>query len=84
MEISVGEKADDPVFCITDLLPHLGADQMQKTMSKAITGEGLNILIGSKPFEGEKGKDSIKLGILAILNKTYGITEEDLCDFIRA
>lgn len=77
VEITVGEKAEDPVFCITDLLPHLGADQMSKTMSKAITGEGLNILIGSKPYEGESGKDSIKLAVLSILNDTYGITEED-------
>ncbi|MBR5527758.1 MAG: aminopeptidase [Clostridia bacterium] len=77
IDICVGEKADDPVFCITDLLPHLAADQYAKTLGKAITGEGLNVLIGSTPFEGEKGKDSIKLNVLSILNKTYGIIEED-------
>lgn len=77
VELSVGEKESDPVFCITDLLPHLGADQMAKPMSKAITGEGLNILVGSKPFEGEEIKDAVKLNVLALLNRLYGIKEED-------
>ena len=77
VEVNIGEKPSDPVFCITDLLPHLGADQMTKPMNKAISGEGLNILIGSKPYENEKGKDAIKLNVLAHLNKLYGITEED-------
>ena len=77
IDVTVGEKNDDPVFCITDLLPHLGADQMSKTMAKAISGESLNILIGSKPYPDEKIKDSIKLNILSILNKNYGIVEED-------
>lgn len=75
--LSIGEKEDDPVFYITDLLPHLGADQMAKPMSKAITGENLNILIGSTPFEGEDCTDAIKLNVLSILNEQYGIDEED-------
>lgn len=77
LDLCIGEKADDPVFYITDLLPHLGKDQMANTGGKLIKGEGLNILVGSKPFHGEKAKDSIKLNILSILNKEYGIVEED-------
>ncbi len=77
VDICIGEKESDPVFCITDLLPHLGADQMSKTASKLFSGENLNILIGSKPFGGEKQKDAIKLNILSMLNKEYGIVEED-------
>lgn len=77
INICIGEKADEPVFCITDLLPHLGKDQMAKTMSAAFTGEGLNILIGSRPYDDEKVSDKIKLNILNILNETYGIDEAD-------
>lgn len=77
IELALGEKEDDPIFCITDLLPHLGGDQMAKPMSKAITGEGLNILVGSTPFEGEEIADAIKLNTLALLHDAYGIDEED-------
>jgi len=65
------------VFYITDLLPHLGKDQMAKTMATAFTGEGLNILIGSRPFDDEKIAEKIKLNILNVLNETYGIDEAD-------
>lgn len=51
VEINVGEEPGDPQFCVTDLLPHLSADQMQKTLAKAIEGENLNILIGSRPLD---------------------------------
>ncbi len=79
VEVSVGDKQDDPVFVITDLLPHLGKDQMSKKATEVIPGEGLNILCGSRPIDGadEKDNDAIKLNIIAILNKKYGITEED-------
>ncbi len=77
VDVCIGEKESDPVFCITDLLPHLGADQMAKTAGKLFTGENLNILVGSKNYPDDKGKDAIKLNILSILNKTYGIVEED-------
>ena len=77
VEIVIGEKDDDPVFNITDLLPHLAREQMQKKMSEAITGEGLNLLLGSIPYKDEKVKDKVKLNILNILNKRYGIVEED-------
>ena len=77
VEIVVGEDEDDPVFSITDLLPHLAREQMQKKMSEAVTGEGLNLLLGSLPFNDEKVKEKVKLNILSILNKRYGIVEED-------
>ncbi len=76
VKISIGNHPNDPVFTITDLLPHLGKDQMQKTMLEGVPGENLNILIGSKPIDGE-GEDLIKLNILKILNEQYGIVEED-------
>lgn len=77
VEITVGEEESDPVFTITDLLPHLAREQMQKKMSEAISGEGLNLLLGSMPYKDEKVKDKVKLNILSILNKKYGIVEED-------
>ncbi len=77
VEIVIGEQDDDPVFNITDLLPHLAREQMQKKMSEAVTGEGLNLLLGSIPYKDEKVKDKVKLNILDILNKRYGIVEED-------
>jgi aspartyl aminopeptidase len=77
VEVSIGEEDTDPVFTITDLLPHLAQDQMQKKANQVITGEGLNVLIGSRPYEDKKVKDKIKLNILKILNDKYGIIEED-------
>lgn len=77
VEIVIGEQDDDPVFNITDLLPHLAKEQMQKKMSEAVSGEGLNLLLGSVPYKDEKVKDKVKLNILDILNKRYGIVEED-------
>jgi aspartyl aminopeptidase len=77
VNVCIGEDSRDPVFTITDLLPHLAQDQMSKKMSEAITGEGLNLLIGSIPYNDEKVKESVKLNILNILNEKYGIIEED-------
>jgi aspartyl aminopeptidase len=77
VEIVVGESDDDPVFHISDLLPHLAREQMQKKMSEAVTGEGLNLLLGSIPYKDDKVKEKVKLNILNILNKRYGIVEED-------
>lgn len=76
VDISIGDEEGDPVFCITDLLPHLSAKQKQKTMSEGIEGEDLNLLIGSIPDEGEKD-NKIKLNILKLLNSKYKIVEED-------
>ncbi|TYQ18327.1 UNVERIFIED_CONTAM: aspartyl aminopeptidase [Acetivibrio alkalicellulosi] len=77
VEVEIGEDEKDTVFTITDLLPHLAQEQMQKKMSEGITGEGLNILFGSMPFNDEKVSDKVKLNILNLLNQKYGIVEED-------
>lgn len=76
VDINIGADAGDPQFIITDLLPHLGADQSKKTLGEAFTGESLNILIGSIP-DGDEGSDRVKYALLKILNEKYGITEED-------
>ena len=76
VEITLGREKDEPKFVITDLLPHLAADQMKKTMAEGITGEGLNILIGSAPY-ADDGKDRVKLAVMSLLNDLYGVTEED-------
>ena len=77
VDICIGEDERDPVFTITDLLPHLAKDQMQKKAGEVITGEGLNVLTGSIPFKDEKAKDKVKLNILSILNEKYGVVEQD-------
>jgi aspartyl aminopeptidase len=77
IQIAVGEQKDDPVFMITDLLPHLGKDQDKKILSEAFSGESLNIIIGSQPTGGEKDEDRVKLTVMTLLNEKYGITEED-------
>ena len=77
VEIKIGEEENDPVFCISDLLPHLGENQMKKNAREFIEGESLNIIVGSKPFKKTKEADMVKLNILNILNKKYGITERD-------
>ena len=76
VKVVIGREPDEPKFVITDLLPHLAQDQMKKTMAEGITGEGLNILIGSTPY-ADDGKDRVKLAVMSILNDLYGITEED-------
>ena len=76
VDVCIGREPEDPKFVITDLLPHLAQDQMKKTMAEGITGEGLNLLIGSAPYADE-GKDRVKLAVLSLLNDAYGITEED-------
>ena len=76
VNVVIGREPGEPKFVITDLLPHLAADQMKKTMSEGFTGEGLNILIGSAPYADE-GNDRVKLAVMSILNDMYGITEED-------
>lgn len=78
IDICIGEDSTDPIFTITDLLPHLAQDQMQKKLKDGIDGEDLKLLVGSIPFGNEKGTDLVKLNILNILNQKYGITEADL------
>lgn len=74
--INLGEKEEEPIFTIPDLLPHLGRLQGEKKLNEAIDGEDLNILVGSIPYD-EKAKEQVKLNILNILNQKYNITEED-------
>ena len=76
LDVSIGREPEEPKFVITDLLPHLAADQMKKTMKDGITGEGMQILIGSVPYADE-GKDRVKLAVLSILKDMYDICEED-------
>ena len=78
IEINIGEDESDPIFTITDLLPHLAQDQMEKKLKNSIDGEDLQLLVGSIPYNDEKVSEKVKLNILDILNKKYGITEEDL------
>ncbi len=79
VDIIIGEKQGDPVFVIPDLLPHLAAKQMKKTAEEVIEGEALAVLAGNTPSRRKNGsKKRFKLGLLEILNKKYGITEEDL------
>lgn len=78
LNIILGESEDEPCFCITDLLPHLAKEQMNKTMIKGFTGEDLNILIGSRPFRNDEGSELVKLNIMKLLNQKYGIIESDL------
>lgn len=81
VDVVVGEKDTDPVMVITDLLPHLGAKQMEQKASLVITGENLDILIGNRPMEkgedGEEVKEAVKANILRILKDTYDMEEED-------
>ncbi|MDE7137626.1 MAG: hypothetical protein K2O29_04110 [Ruminococcus sp.] len=75
--VNIGEDENDPVFCVTDLLPHLATEQMTRTLSKAITGEQLNLIIGSRPFRDDEASEAVKLNIMNILFEKYGITESD-------
>lgn len=75
--LSVGERPEDPVFCVTDLLPHLGKDQAGKKLEDAVTGENLNVLLGSVPVKDKDAKQAVKTHLLNLLNDRYGIDEAD-------
>ena len=77
VQITVGEDPADPIFCVTDLLPHLAQEQVKRPLAQGIKGEELNLLIGSRPFRSDEGSDLVKLRIMQILNEKYGITEAD-------
>lgn len=81
INICIGEEAGDPVFCISDLLPHLAAKQNERKLSDGIRGEELNIIVGSVPYADDDVKEPVKLLALKLLNEKYGITEQD---FFRA
>lgn len=75
--VNIGEDEADPVFCVTDLLPHLATEQMTRPSTKLIRGEELNLLIGSIPFREDETSEAVKLNIMNILFNKYGITEDD-------
>ncbi len=93
VEVNIGDDPADPVFCVTDLLPHLGSQQMDKKGSKVVEGEDLDVLVGNRPLaatdadeaddsagkaEGDKAsKDPVRAYVLALLSDKYGIAEED-------
>ena len=77
VNVCIGEDPSDPVIYINDLLPHLAKDQSAKPLGSAIPAEGLNLLMGSRPYPGLEGGNAIRLNVLALLNEKYGITEED-------
>lgn len=77
LEVIIGEDPADPIFCVTDLLPHLAADQMKLTMNEGIKGENLNILVGCMPFKDDKASEKVKLNIASLLFQKYGIVESD-------
>ena len=76
VNVVIGEDPADPVLMISDLLIHLSADQMQKTLAKGIEGEQLNVILGTEPLEGE-GSDLVKLNVMKLLNEKYGMIEAD-------
>lgn len=76
VKVAIGEKDDDPVFFVSDLLIHLAQDQMEKKANKVIEGENLDIMFGSRPLEGEE-KDAVKANVLKLLKEEYGVEEDD-------
>ena len=78
--INIGEKEEDPVFFISDLLVHLAAEQLEKKASKVIEGEALDIIIGNRPLQEEKDdakKEKVQAFTLKLLEEQYGIEEKD-------
>ena len=75
--LNIGEDENDPIFTITDLLPHLASEQMKKTLSNGVAGEDLDLLVGSIPYNDDSISEKVKLNTLKILNEKYGITEAD-------
>ena len=75
--ICIGEKEDDPIFTISDLLPHLAQDQMQRKPAELVQGEELNALVGSIPYDSDDISERVKFNILKMLNEKYGIKEVD-------
>ena len=68
VDVKLGEDEGDPVFCVTDLLPHLANEQMKRTLNEGIKGEELNILVGSRPFKDDKASELCKLNILSLIH----------------
>ena len=77
VRVSIGNGEGDPLFTIDDLLPHLGSGQANKTVAEFVPAENLNILVGSRPLADDDGADRVKIAVLELLNRKYGIVEED-------
>jgi len=77
VKVCIGEDANDPVFCVTDLLPHLAREQMKRTLNEGLRGEELNVLIGCHPFRDDKASEKVKLNLIRLLNEKYGMVEAD-------
>ena len=77
VDVKLGEAKDEPKFCITDILPHLGNEQMERKANEIVKGEELNVVIGSRPFKDDDESERIKLNILSLLYEKYGIVEKD-------
>lgn len=77
VDVKIGEEAGEPKFCITDILPHLGGEQMARKANEIVKGEELNVLIGSRPFKDDDESERVKLNLLSILYEKYGIVERD-------
>ena len=75
--LNIGEDENDPIFTITDLLPHLAAEQMKKSLSNGVEGEDLDLLVGSIPYNDDSVSEKVKLNTLKLLYDKYGITEAD-------
>ena len=75
--VNIGADANDPKLVITDLLPHLGAEQSKKPLGSAVPAESLNLLLGSRPIGEEEDSGRVKLAVMKLLNEKYGITEDD-------
>lgn len=75
--VNIGEEENDPVFCVSDLLPHLATAQMKRPATEIVRGEELNIIVGSRPFKDDEASEAVKLNLMMILNEKYGITEAD-------
>ena len=77
VDVTIGEEENEPIFCVTDLLPHLAKDQMKLPMVEGIKGEQLNILIGCMPFKDDAASERVKLNIARLLFEKYGVVESD-------
>jgi len=77
VDISIGSKKDDPVFVMSDLLPHLAREQMKKEGAKVVEGEEMNIMVGNIPVDDKDIKEQFKFTVLKKLYDDYGIVEED-------
>lgn len=77
VHVTIGEDENDPVFIVSDLLPHLAKDQNQRTLKDGLKGEEMNVVIGSQVFKDDKASQKVKLNILRLLNEKYGVVEGD-------